>query len=176
MAKTSRLKLVRPAALEFPVEGEGPLALAGPLRPGEQERVQSALALAQSLYGDATLASGESALDHVLGTAAIVSDLKLDGEALAAALLAPIARLDPERIRSVKEHCGAVVAELVEGVARMEQIHALSRQPPFEPLAAGEIVTTGTLTAAMPIKPGEGWSSRYEGLPGVTGLSLTFTE
>ena len=63
MAKTSRLKLVRPAALEFPVEGEGPLALAGPLRPGEQERVQSALALAQSLYGDACVSSGESALD-----------------------------------------------------------------------------------------------------------------
>ena len=53
---------------------------------------------------------------------------------------------------------------------------ALSRQPQFEPLAAGEIITTGTLTAAMPIAPGEVWSSRYEGLPGVTGLSLTFTE
>ncbi len=52
----------------------------------------------------------------------------------------------------------------------------LSRQPQFEPLAAGEIITTGTLTAALPIKPGEGWSSRYEGLPGVEGLTLTFTE
>lgn len=52
----------------------------------------------------------------------------------------------------------------------------LARQPQFEPLAAGEIITTGTLTAAMPIRPGETWSSRYEGLPGVTGLSLTFTE
>jgi len=135
MAKTSRLKLVRPAALEFPVEGAGLLALAGPLRPGERERVQSALALAQSLYGDACLSSGESALDHVLGTAAIVSELKLDGEALAAALLAPIARLDPERIRSVKEHCGAVVAELVEGVERMEQIHALSRRASSAPAA-----------------------------------------
>ena len=52
----------------------------------------------------------------------------------------------------------------------------LMRQPQFEPLAAGEIITTGTLTAAMPVRPGETWSSRYEGLPGVTGLSLTFTE
>jgi len=48
---------------------------------------------------------------------------------------------------------------------------ALSRQPQFEPLAAGEVITTGTLTAAMPIQPGEEWSSRYEGLPGVTGLN-----
>ncbi|OGA24390.1 MAG: hypothetical protein A3I02_03980 [Betaproteobacteria bacterium RIFCSPLOWO2_02_FULL_67_26] len=51
----------------------------------------------------------------------------------------------------------------------------LSRQPQFEPLAAGEVITTGTLTAAMPIAPGETWSSRYEGLPGVTGLTLAFT-
>ena len=136
MEKTSRLKLVRPAARDFPVEGEGLLALAGPLNPDEQECVQSALALAQSLYGDACLSSGESALDHALGTAAIVAELKLDGVALSAALLAPIARLFPERIRSVKERCGAVVAELVEGVARMEQIHALSSRassvPPAE--------------------------------------------
>jgi 2-oxo-3-hexenedioate decarboxylase len=51
---------------------------------------------------------------------------------------------------------------------------ALARQPQFEPLAAGEIVTTGTLTTAMPIKPGETWTSEYEGLPGVTGLTLLF--
>ncbi len=52
----------------------------------------------------------------------------------------------------------------------------LARQGQFDPLAAGEIITTGTLTAAMPVAPGETWSSRYEGLPGVTGLSLSFTE
>ena len=50
----------------------------------------------------------------------------------------------------------------------------LARQPQFEPLAAGEVITTGTLTAAMPIKPGENWSSEYSGLP-VTGLNLRFT-
>ena len=50
----------------------------------------------------------------------------------------------------------------------------LAGQPQFGPLAAGEIVTTGTLTAAFPIKPGETWSSDYDGLP-VTGLELSFT-
>jgi len=52
---------------------------------------------------------------------------------------------------------------------------ALARQSQFDPLAAGEIITTGTLTAAMPILPGETWSSEYEGLPGVTGLTLQFS-
>jgi 2-oxo-3-hexenedioate decarboxylase len=50
----------------------------------------------------------------------------------------------------------------------------LSRQPRFAPLSAGEVITTGTLTAALPIQAGETWSSEYRGLP-VTGLQLTFT-
>ncbi len=52
----------------------------------------------------------------------------------------------------------------------------LARQPAFEPLAAGEIITTGTLTAALPVAAGESWQSRYDGLAGVAGLTLRFTE
>lgn len=52
----------------------------------------------------------------------------------------------------------------------------LFRQTQFEPLAAGEVITTGTLTAAKPIHPGETWSSSYDGLNGVTGLTLTFAQ
>jgi 2-oxo-3-hexenedioate decarboxylase len=33
----------------------------------------------------------------------------------------------------------------------------LAGQSQFEPLAGGEIVTTGTLTAALPISPDETW-------------------
>ncbi len=51
----------------------------------------------------------------------------------------------------------------------------LSAQPMMEPLAAGEIITTGTLTAAFPVKPGETWTSRREGLP-VDDLTVAFTE
>jgi 2-oxo-3-hexenedioate decarboxylase len=59
-------------------------------------------------------------------------------------------------------------------LAHLASVLASQRQ--FEPLAAGEIITTGTLTAALPIRPGETWSSGYEGLPGVTGLTLSFTD
>jgi 2-keto-4-pentenoate hydratase len=51
----------------------------------------------------------------------------------------------------------------------------LARQPAFEPLAAGEIITTGTLTAALPVKAGETWTSAYGGLP-FTGLTLRLTD
>lgn len=51
----------------------------------------------------------------------------------------------------------------------------LTRQGAFEPLAAGEIITTGTLTAAVPVKAGETWTSEYAGLP-IIGLTLRFTD
>ena len=44
----------------------------------------------------------------------------------------------------------------------------LAEQPGATPLQAGELVTTGTLTAAMAVRAGERWSTRIEGiaLPG----------
>jgi 2-keto-4-pentenoate hydratase len=45
----------------------------------------------------------------------------------------------------------------------------LAEQPAFDPLAAGEIITTGTLTDAWPIAAGEHWSSDY-GVLGLSGL------
>ncbi|HKU72209.1 MAG TPA: bifunctional (p)ppGpp synthetase/guanosine-3',5'-bis(diphosphate) 3'-pyrophosphohydrolase [Burkholderiales bacterium] len=115
MAQSPSLKLVRPAS--------------GALPEAEREGVQPALALAESYYRDVRLASGEPALDHALGTMGIVADLKLDAEALSAALLAPAVRANGARLREIAERCGPVVAELVEGVVRMEQIHALSSRP-----------------------------------------------
>ncbi|MGF1591751.1 MAG: 2-keto-4-pentenoate hydratase [Kiloniellaceae bacterium] len=49
----------------------------------------------------------------------------------------------------------------------------LAELPQFPPLAAGEIVTTGTLTDAWPVAPGESWSSDYGAL-GIEGLTLVF--
>ena len=49
----------------------------------------------------------------------------------------------------------------------------LAGQPDAPPLAAGEIVTTGTVTDAWPIAAGQTWSSDY-GTLGIPGLSVTF--
>jgi 2-oxo-3-hexenedioate decarboxylase len=42
------------------------------------------------------------------------------------------------------------------------------------PLAAGEIVTTGTVTRAFPIAPGETWHTELQGLA-LPGLTVRFT-
>jgi 2-oxo-3-hexenedioate decarboxylase len=49
----------------------------------------------------------------------------------------------------------------------------LTRDSHNPPLAAGEIVTTGTLTRAFDVSPGEAWATRIGGLP-VEGLAVQF--
>jgi 2-oxo-3-hexenedioate decarboxylase len=56
-------------------------------------------------------------------------------------------------------------------LALMHLVRVLARQPQFAPLAAGEVVTTGTLTDAWPVARGETWSSDY-GILGIQGLRL----
>ena len=48
----------------------------------------------------------------------------------------------------------------------------LSTQPNLPPLAADELITTGTITDARPVTRSETWSSNYGALP-VPGLTLT---
>ena len=44
-------------------------------------------------------------------------------------------------------------------------VKTLASLPEHPPLQPGEIVTTGTLTTALPVAPGETWSTRIAGLP-----------
>jgi 2-oxo-3-hexenedioate decarboxylase len=48
---------------------------------------------------------------------------------------------------------------------------SIARQASAEPLGAGELVSTGTLTESRPIAPGEVWTAHAEGLD-VTDLTL----
>ncbi|HSD40696.1 MAG: 2-keto-4-pentenoate hydratase [Bacteroidota bacterium] len=49
----------------------------------------------------------------------------------------------------------------------------LAHLPQSPPVAAGEVVTTGTLTSALRVAPGETWSTTIAGI-GLPGLSITF--
>ena len=50
-------------------------------------------------------------------------------------------------------------------------VEDLARRPEAPPLAAGEVVTTGTLTGAHPVAPGEVWTTAVTGAP-LLGLTL----
>jgi 2-oxo-3-hexenedioate decarboxylase len=55
-----------------------------------------------------------------------------------------------------------------------ELTSALSRQPGASPLAAGDLVSSGTLTESQPIAPGQAWTAVVEGMP-LRPLTLQFT-
>ncbi len=48
----------------------------------------------------------------------------------------------------------------------LRHLTGMVEKDPFSPpLAAGEIVSTGTLTRALPVAPGETWTAEVEGIP-----------
>jgi 2-keto-4-pentenoate hydratase len=63
----------------------------------------------------------------------------------------------------------AAVAHLVQVLASQEQqgLHGVALQ-------AGEMVTTGTVTAAFDVRAGQTWRTRLQGI-GLPGLDITFT-
>jgi 2-oxo-3-hexenedioate decarboxylase len=65
-----------------------------------------------------------------------------------------------------------VLGSPVNALAHLRDLLAL--QPSSPPLAAGEIVTTGTLTDAWPVAVGETWTSRY-GMLGIRGQTLSIS-
>jgi len=66
--------------------------------------------------------------------------------------------------------CGAnVLDSALNALAHL--VAVLADMPQAEPIAAGEIVTTGTLTAAYPIRPGEVWQTALRGIA-LPGLAL----
>ena len=52
-------------------------------------------------------------------------------------------------------------------------VDLLKKQPEAAPLRAGEIITTGVLTDAHPVAPGEAWHTEIGGLP-LEGLRISF--
>ena len=66
----------------------------------------------------------------------------------------------------------AVLGHPLAAIAHLMQV--LATQPKHPPLQAGEIITTGTLTQARDVRPGETWSTALQGI-GLPGLSVQFT-
>ena len=52
-------------------------------------------------------------------------------------------------------------------------LDVLAKQPNASAFQAGEMVTTGTLTAALPIRPGQTWSTNLNGIA-LSGISVSF--
>ena len=79
--------------------------------------------------------------------------------------------------------CGGVWRETGKGVnvlgnplaAVVHLMQVLASQSPHQPLQANEIVTTGTVTRAYSVQPGEIWQTVLEGIA-LPGLSVALTD
>ena len=92
----------------------------------ERALIDRAAALARAADGGIRTPEGEDLAHHVVGVADILAGLKLDHESIVAALLLgyPKASTGAQAEQDVlKAEFGDSVAMLVEGVARMSQIH-----------------------------------------------------
>jgi len=68
-------------------------------------------------------------------------------------------------------HPSNVLGGPLSAVCRLVEL--LLRDPDNPPLGAGEIVASGTLTRALPVKPGETWTTKLKGIE-LEGISLRF--
>lgn len=96
-------------------------------------------------------------------------------------------RLGPDLIAalegfSLKLSCNGVVRAVGSGanvlgsplLAIAHLVYVLSKQTEYLPLQANELVTTGTITTAQPVRPGETWRTELRGIP-LPGVSVEFT-
>ena len=81
--------------------------------------------------------------------------------------------VDIRRNEAVVDHGRA--ANVLDGplFALRHLVQLLASDPVNPPLAAGEIVTTGTLTRAFPVAPGEVWTTELTGIP-LEGARIRF--
>jgi GTP pyrophosphokinase len=103
----------------------------------ESRVIERALALAHAQSQDRRRASGEPVLDHALATAAILAELGMDHESIAAALLTSLGPLSAKERERIAEKVGAAAVALANGYERMAQIDLLLTAAPtgVEPAA-----------------------------------------
>jgi len=102
-------------------------ALAGGLSVAERAKLERALGLAQSVYADKLLGTGEPAMEHALGLSQSIAALRLDADARAAGLLFAMPSFAPDSDEKLRQDFGEHVAALVQGIARLNSLRVITR-------------------------------------------------
>jgi len=97
------------------------------LTEGDQREVARALTLAQALYADKTLGTGEGVFDHATGMAQRVARLGLDAESRIAAILFAVHDHLPKATEKLTAQFGVLVATLVTHLFRLKKLRPLTR-------------------------------------------------
>ncbi len=90
--------------------------------PEEAAVIERAFDLAERAHHGQQRASGEPYIGHPLAVAAILHELKLDHETVAAALLHDVVEDTQVGLERIRKDFGSAVAKLVDGVTKMDAI------------------------------------------------------
>jgi RelA/SpoT family (p)ppGpp synthetase len=101
--------------------------LEGYLPPAEVERVQEAYDFAFSAHEGQRRRSGEPYITHPVAVADLLADLRLDSRTLIAAILHDVMEDTPTLKDEITTRFGTEVADLVDGVSKLDQIQFKSR-------------------------------------------------
>lgn len=104
------------------------MRLAEFLSADQREKVRQAYAIAAKAHVGQTRKSGEDYITHPVAVASILADLHLDAETLCAAILHDALEDTPLPRAEIAERFGEPVAELVDGVTKLDQLRFSSRQ------------------------------------------------
>jgi GTP diphosphokinase / guanosine-3',5'-bis(diphosphate) 3'-diphosphatase len=102
--------------------------LEGYLAPAQVERVREAYDFGAERHQGQKRVSGEPYITHPVAVADILADLKLDADTLVAAILHDVIEDTPTAKAEIASVFGQVVAELVDGVSKLDQIQFKNRQ------------------------------------------------
>jgi guanosine-3',5'-bis(diphosphate) 3'-pyrophosphohydrolase len=102
--------------------------LADYLAPEAIAQVVLAYRLGASAHAGQTRKSGEPYITHPVAVACILADMHLDAEALIAALLHDTIEDTPLKRSDIETQFGIEVADLVEGVTKLDKVQFQSRQ------------------------------------------------
>jgi GTP diphosphokinase / guanosine-3',5'-bis(diphosphate) 3'-diphosphatase len=105
------------------------LASVGSYLPAEQvTRIREAAEFGASAHKGQKRLSGEPYIAHPVAAASILADLHLDADTIIAAILHDVIEDTPTPKDQLAERFGAHVAELVDGVTKLDQIKFKSRE------------------------------------------------
>lgn len=92
------------------------------LTEGQIKRLKQAYFVAREAHEGQTRSSGEPYITHPVAVACILAEMRLDHETLMAALLHDVIEDTPATYQDMEQLFGTCVAELVEGVSKLDKL------------------------------------------------------
>ncbi|MGD9842735.1 MAG: HD domain-containing protein, partial [Steroidobacteraceae bacterium] len=97
------------------------------LPPDQVEQIREAYEFGASAHQGQKRASGEPYISHPVAVATLLADLYMDGQTIIAAILHDVIEDTPTLKDDIAEKFGAEVAEIVDGVSKLDQLQFKSR-------------------------------------------------